>query len=201
MDQTDRELFFASTEITVGNGPDTPFWEARWLLGASPKQLAPKLYQQTRFKRRTVAKELRNMNWIKSLSTLNTESLMDECILLFSAIQNIQLSNERDRISWRWTNHGEYTAASAYNIQFAGSICPFPTAPFWQATTEPKCRFFAWLAARGKLQTADNLMKKNWPCDPNCALCYYILETTDHLLTRCNFAEAVWNRVASIIHL
>jgi hypothetical protein len=38
-------------------------------------------------------------------------------------------------------------------------------------------------------------MTKSWPCDPNCSLCYCIPETGDHLLTECNFSEAVWDRV------
>jgi hypothetical protein len=44
-------------------------------------------------------------------------------------------------------------------------------------------------------------MKKNWPCDPMCPLCLCIQETNDHLLTECNFSEAVWDRVALDCHL
>jgi hypothetical protein len=30
--------------VSIGDGKVTPFWEARWLMGASPKELAPNLY-------------------------------------------------------------------------------------------------------------------------------------------------------------
>lgn len=49
-DKTDRDLFFASTFFTIGNGKDTPFWEAKWLNGVAPKTLAPNLYKKARFK-------------------------------------------------------------------------------------------------------------------------------------------------------
>jgi hypothetical protein len=56
-DKTDRALFFASMVISVGDGRNTPFWEANWLQGVSPKMLAPNLYKQAHFKYRTVLKE------------------------------------------------------------------------------------------------------------------------------------------------
>jgi hypothetical protein len=37
---------------------------------------------------------------------------------------------------------------------------------------------------------------KNWPCNPHCSLCYCINESNDHLLTECNFTEAVWDKIA-----
>jgi hypothetical protein len=58
-DMTDRALFFASTVITVGDGKNTPFWEARSINGVATKELAPNLYKQARFKSRTVHKEFR----------------------------------------------------------------------------------------------------------------------------------------------
>jgi hypothetical protein len=49
--------------------------------------------------------------------------------------------------------------------------------------------------------TADNMSKKNWPCNEFCSLCFCIHETTSHLLIACNFTEAVWNLVANKFHL
>jgi hypothetical protein len=139
---------------------------------------------------------MQNMNWIKNLKQVNTEDLMDESILLFSILGEVQLNETNDTIQWKWTASGGYSAASAYDIQFLGAYPRFKASSVWRAQAEPKCRFFAWLALQRKAPAADNLMKKNWPCDPSCALCYCELETTDYLLTECNFAEAVWDRVA-----
>jgi hypothetical protein len=53
-----------------------------------------------------------------------------------------------------------------------------------------------WLPVLGKSSTLDNLMKKNWRCDPCSPLCYCEPETNNHILTKCNFAAAVWDKVA-----
>jgi hypothetical protein len=52
---------------------DTLFWEARWLNGAAPKEVAPNLYRQAGYKYRTVHKEVQNLKWVKNLRSINTE--------------------------------------------------------------------------------------------------------------------------------
>jgi hypothetical protein len=62
--QIDRQLFFSSTTVQIGNGKASPFWESRWLMGSAPKELAPSLYEVARFKTRIVHVELQNNNWL-----------------------------------------------------------------------------------------------------------------------------------------
>lgn len=171
-DPGDKQLFFASTTIQVGDGRCTPFWEARWLNGQAPKELAPNLYKHAHFKHKTVVKELHNFNWIRNLKEISTDDEMDEFVLLFTALQEITFTNAKDQIKWRWTGNGEYSASSAYEIQFVGCTAPIPATALWSSKTEPKCQFFAWLALHEKTLTTDNLAKKNWPHEPNCSLCY-----------------------------
>lgn len=196
-DPLDRELFFCSTYIALGNGRDTPFWEARWLDGAAPKDLAPNLYLQAKIKKRTVRQEIQNDNWIRNLQNIDNPVMLQEFVLLFMAISNITLTEERDSIHWRWTSNGKYTVKSAYEVQFRGATVYFPAKEIWTARTEPKCRLFAWLALHNKVLTAENMIRKNWPCNPTCSLCYCLEETTVHLLTQCNYTEAAWNMVAA----
>lgn len=193
----DRQLFFCSTVIQIGNGASTPFWEARWLQGAAPKELAPNLYETARFKFRSVRQELQNFNWIRNLGPINTPALLEEYMLLFMALSSVALTEARDTISWRWTSTGTYTVASAYEVQFRGAMSFFPAKYLWSANTEPKCRFFAWLAMHDRVLTADNLAKRNCPHNELCSLCHACNETTDHLLTECNYTEALWNLVAT----
>jgi hypothetical protein len=61
-DYTDRQLFFSLTVISIGNRRNTPFWERRWISGASPRELAPNLFKAARFKARSVYIELSNNN-------------------------------------------------------------------------------------------------------------------------------------------
>jgi hypothetical protein len=167
-ERVDRALFFASTVIEIGDGQNTPFWESRWLSGVSPKELAPNLHRQACFKHRTVHKEMQHFSWIRNIRSIDSEDLFDEFILLFNALQGIHLSDHKDSIHWNWTSSGEYSAASAYEAQFMGAYPHYRASTIWRAKTEPKCRFFAWLAIQGKAPTADN---------PHCPLCYCMGET------------------------
>jgi hypothetical protein len=92
-DSTDIHLFFCSTEINIGNGKDTPFWEARWLNGLSPKELAPNLFQVARMKNKIVHKELQNLNCIRNLRDINSSALLEEFMLLFMALSDVELSD------------------------------------------------------------------------------------------------------------
>jgi hypothetical protein len=144
--------------------------------------------------------ELNNMNW--NINQINTETLIDEFILLFIAMNDVVLTEEKDAISSKWTTSGEYTTTSAYDIQFLGTFPMFNNATtIWKAKTRAKCRFFAWLAVWKKAPTTDNLMKKNWSCDPSCALCYCIPGMNDHMLMECNFSEGIWDKIAQDCHL
>jgi hypothetical protein len=57
------------------------------------------------------------------------------------AISEVQLSNQKDQIIWKWTTHGKYTVASAYDYQFIGASSLFPATMIWKAASEPKCKF------------------------------------------------------------
>jgi hypothetical protein len=43
-DKTDRDLFDASTVITVGKGDKASFWNSNWINGRAPKHLALSLF-------------------------------------------------------------------------------------------------------------------------------------------------------------
>jgi hypothetical protein len=100
------------------------------------------------------------MGWIKNLKQISTSEQLEEFILLFDILSDIQLNENRDAIQWRWSASGEYTAATAYEAQFLGAYPLFRASAIWQAKTEPKYRFFAWLVLLGKTLTTDNLQKK-----------------------------------------
>jgi hypothetical protein len=81
---------------------------------------------------------MRQFNWIRNIRRINTEELLDEFILLFSTLNEVQLSEERNSIVWKWTATGEYTTASAYEVQFLGAFPRYRTSTIWQAKTEPQ---------------------------------------------------------------
>jgi hypothetical protein len=61
--------------------------------------------------------------------------------------------------------------------------------------------FFAWTLLHKKILTADNLLKRGWPCNPICCLCNSAPETILHLCKDCPFSREVWNKVLSWANL
>jgi hypothetical protein len=111
-------------------------------------------------------------------------------------VQDVQLSDVPGSISWWWTEHGTYTARSAYVAQFKGSCCSFNFSAIWRAQAEGKHNIFAWLLIQSKLLTADRLLGRNWPCNPVCVLCDQAFETAYHLCLECVYAREVWELVS-----
>jgi hypothetical protein len=105
-DAIDRELFFNSTIMSVGNGRNTPFWKARWPGGEAPKNLALNLFKVARFKKRYVYSELKNNSWIRNLLAIDSTKLLEEFTLLFMALSEVALSEVQDQITWKWTENG-----------------------------------------------------------------------------------------------
>lgn len=66
--------------------------------GIAPKELTPNLYKVARYKMRTVAREVRNHNWIKNCKKIDTPELIEEFALLFMALANITLTEQEDEI-------------------------------------------------------------------------------------------------------
>lgn len=60
-----------------------------------------------------------------------------------------------------------------------------------------KHRFFGWLVLHQKTLTADNLLRRHWPCDWIYCLCRSVFEDANHLARECSFTTIVWNLVCS----
>lgn len=114
VDDTDRALFSAATRVTVNNGQKASFWNSSWIENTSP----------ARRKNRTVAAALHEDKWIRDIAYNLTNNILHEYFGLWTLIDELELdvqnSTEDDAITWTLTTTGEYTAKSAYEIQFLG---------------------------------------------------------------------------------
>jgi len=139
---------------------------------ATPKSIAPTLFKKAKGENLSVHAALKENCWIAHISPIITPQETKEYIALWEFVGHTQLQeNMEDSIRWRWTMDGEYTAKSAYLIQFQGTFSTLKLMPVWKAKAEHKCRFFAWKLLHKKILTANNLIKRNWPNDPICKLC------------------------------
>ena len=82
----------------------------------------PDLFKLASRKNRSVKEELEHQSWTRGLWRMESVEGMANFIRLWDLVQNVQLTNETDVI------HGEYSAKTAYNIQFAGSHSQFDGA-------------------------------------------------------------------------
>jgi mannosylglycoprotein endo-beta-mannosidase len=189
--EIDKQLFRASTLVTLGNGNRAKFWESSWLCGQAPRDLGPNLYKLAWRKNQSVKDDLHNNNWTRGPWRMNSATETAELVSLWTLLSEVNLSDSEDQIRWKWTGHGMYTAKSAYKVQLYGSFCSFDSMAIWKAKTEGKHRFFAWLLVQRKILTADKLIARQWPCNPVCQMCDQDLESADHLCLHCVIAQEV----------
>jgi hypothetical protein len=147
--ENDMEIFYAATTITLGNGRKTHFWQAPWLEGKMPKNIAPKIYEICKRKNWKVSQALQDDEWIRKLSgeaTLSIEHLT-QFVQLWALIQNVHLDEHvEDDIVWKLTGNGQYSAASAYKLQFFGLIESSMYKLIWKAWAPPKAKNHACLS-------------------------------------------------------
>jgi hypothetical protein len=137
--EKDMEIFYAATTITLGNGRKTPFWNALWLEGKTPKDIAPKIYELCKKKNWKVSQALQDDEWIRKLSG-------EAALSIEHLTQFVQLDEHvEDDIVWKLTGNGQYSAASAYKLQFLGLIESSMYKFVWKAWAPPKVKNHAWL--------------------------------------------------------
>jgi hypothetical protein len=126
---------------------------------------------------------------------MNSVEQMASFVQLWDLVQQVNLTSEQDTLTWRWTSHGEYTAKSAYEMQFVGASRDVPGMAIWRAQAEGKHKFFAWLLLQSRILTKDRLAARGWQGNSNCSFCSLHEETAEHLILSCPFAQQVWSRV------
>jgi hypothetical protein len=81
--------------------------------------MAPNLFHKSKRKRLTVQMAVKENRWINHILPLQTKQELREYMELRELTSSIQLQEgTEDSIRWRWTQAGEYTTKSAYQIQF-----------------------------------------------------------------------------------
>jgi hypothetical protein len=86
-------------------------------------------------------------------NNLNND-LINDFFNLWNAIQSTQLNLEdtaEDEITWILESSGQYSASSAYDIQFTGQITSNFPKLIWEAWAPPWYKFFLWLLLQNKI--------------------------------------------------
>jgi hypothetical protein len=194
----DMEIFYAATTITLGNGKKTPFWFAPWLEGRKPIDIASLIFAISKRKNWKVSQALCEDAWVTKIALESSFTMehLSQFIDLWTLISNISLVLEQeDDIVWKLTPDGQYSAKSAYELQFMGATLSSMDKTVWKVWAPPKVKFFAWLANQNRIWTADRLTKRGWPNCGLCPLCKQCTETIDHLLVHCRYTTRLWGLI------
>jgi hypothetical protein len=70
----------------------------RLVMGNQPPFSAPNLFRNARFKARTIARKLHNSKWIKNIGPINSPSLLNKYVMLYTMLSSITPTTERDQI-------------------------------------------------------------------------------------------------------
>lgn len=111
-DEVDKPLFVASTKITIGDGNTKRFWDSTWIEGRWIKDLMPLVYATSKKKGKSLRQGKENDAWIDDLdleanSTISVDHI-SQLLTLYTAMQGIQLNEDPDQITWKFTSHGQY---------------------------------------------------------------------------------------------
>ena len=77
---------------------------------------------------------LQDNRWISHILPIQTAQEIREYVILWEKVHGVTLQeNNDDSIRWRWTDDGEHTTKSAYQIQFEGPFSKLRLTPIWKA--------------------------------------------------------------------
>jgi hypothetical protein len=204
IDSTDEALFAAATKVTVHNGSTAKFWQSSWLHGSSPAMMFPSLFQHSKRKHRSVKEALQNENWIRDIMHDMSPALLAQYVMLWTLVDGIPFnSNDTsdDEIIWWRTGDGNYSARSAYELQFEGShLSTFPSL-VWKIWAPARCKFFTWLVLQNMIWTADRLLLREWPNEYFCPFCRGNLETSVHLFQECPTSRLIWTEISNWVRV
>jgi hypothetical protein len=101
-----------------------------------------------------------------------------------------------DQITWTRSADGNYSAKSAYLMQFDGGVESSLPATVWHVWALIRCKVFLWFMRQNRVWTADRLLAWEWLNEYFCPLRCRNLETFEHLILECPFSRSVWTEVS-----
>ena len=91
--------------------------------------------------------------------------------------------------TWRWTETGQFTSASAYQYLHNPGIRCSTQKDLRRMKIPMKVKSFIWLMLEGKILTQDVLIYRGCQVPQGCTLCgSNRVETKDHILWNCVYA-------------
>jgi hypothetical protein len=130
----------------VGDGTNTKFWKDKWLNGKRIADLFPRLYSaipKRVINCRTVQEAIVSAKWISGIRGVLSVGVLTDYLQLWDLISGIeQQTKVEDKHIFSIAPNSVYSAKSAYEGLFLGSVTFEPYKRTWMSWALPKCRFF-----------------------------------------------------------
>jgi hypothetical protein len=186
-DEAARGLFYI-----VGDGKKARFWQDVWLGDCALKICFPNLFAICNQKEWSVAKALNNgsinLTFRRNFGEVQTQEWLD----LSNMLQGTALSSFPDSIRWCLDKKGVYTTISLYNEIFFPGFENKWMMCIWTAKIPLKIKIFLWQVCNDKIQSAEQLKKRNWEGPVECKMCGQV-ESTEHIFVECVLAKFGWS--------
>ena len=156
----------ASTVWDVGDGRSCRFWSDHWIDGRCIADIAPLVHclvsRRTR-KNRSVHDGPTDRAWIRDISGVLGPAATLQYIELWRLLRPRLPSEASDRLIWRWTPSGMYTAMTCYSALFQGSTHDPTWRLIWKSGAPLRIKTFSWLALLDRCWTVDRLARCGLP--------------------------------------
>ncbi|XP_021994139.1 uncharacterized protein LOC110890798 [Helianthus annuus] len=184
-----------------GDGSSLNFWSDRWLREAPLRVVYPHLFRLERCKWVSVSQRVVLENNTKVLhwdwrAAPSTHEEISELYSLLNDIYEFQWRGGQDRWTWSPEKDGMFSVSSANKLlaNYVASANNYMID--WKSWVPLKCKISVWRAARNRLPTIAELIKRGVPIqDSNCVFCQGEMKTSLHLFIGCALSQEVWSRV------
>lgn len=143
-------FFNASTFYQIGDGRTAHFWEDKWISGEGICDITPCIVQLIPphiRQRQTVREGLDNRQRVRAISGGMSQTAVIEYMELWNILQPFSLTDQPDKLIWRWSPDGAYTAKSTYTMMHSGAVIFRGHRLIWKAWAPLRVKIFLWLAS------------------------------------------------------
>eukprot|EP00253_Pinus_taeda_P021074 PITA_21074 len=105
-----------------------------------------------------------------------------------------------DILRWGKSTRGTFTVKEAYYLttHHKSEEEAVEWEIIWNSKWWPKIAIFVWLVGRERILTWDKIQKRGFLGPPRCNLCKMGIETQEHILNSCPFAQHQWGEIRSL---